>query len=122
MASKDKDSKLQKSGVIYKYKCPQINCTDEYIGESGRIFGDRYKEHLKVPSPIHLYTTTAGHPVSPDCFSIVDKESQGMAWSGTSRRLCTLGSMTPLSIEIMENSNFHMYGIKYCRRTQQHLI
>ena len=78
MAPKDKDSKLQKNGVIYKYKCPQINCTEEYIGESGRTFGDRYKEHLKAPSPIHLHTTTTGHPVSPDCFSIVDRESQGM--------------------------------------------
>ena len=117
LAPKDKDSKLQKSEIIYQYKCLQINCTEEYTGESGRIFGDRYKEHLKVPSPIHLYTTTTGHPVSPHCFSILDMESQGMAWSGTSRRLCTLGSMTPLSIEIMENSNFHMYGIKYRRIT-----
>ena len=74
--TEDKDTKLQKGGVIYKYKCPQINCTEEYIGESGRTFGDRYKEHLKSPSPIHLHTTSTGHPVSPDCFSIVDRESQ----------------------------------------------
>ena len=78
MAPKDKDSKLQKSGVIYKCKCPQINCTEEYIGESGRMFGDRYKENLKAPSPIHLHTTSTGHPVSPDCFSIMDRKSQGM--------------------------------------------
>ena len=76
---KDKDNKLQKSRVINKYKCPQINCTEEYIGESGRALGDRYKEHPKAPSPIHLHTTISGHPVSPDCFSIVDRESQGMA-------------------------------------------
>ena len=49
-----------------------------YIGESGRIFEDRYKEHLKAPSPIHLHTTTTGHPVSPYCFSVVDRDSQGM--------------------------------------------
>ena len=73
-----KDSKLQKSGVIYKYKCPQINCTEEYIGESVRTFGTDIKKHLKAPSHIHLHTTTTGHPVSPDCFSIVDRESQGM--------------------------------------------
>ena len=79
MAPKDRDSKLQKSGVNYKYKCPQINCTEEYIGESGRTFGDRYKEHLKAPSPIHLHTMTTGYPVSLDCFSIVDREAQGMA-------------------------------------------
>ena len=79
MTPKDRDSKLQKSGVIYKYKCPQINYTEGYVGESGRTFGDIYKEHLKAPSPIHLHTTTTGHPISPDCFSIVDREAQGMA-------------------------------------------
>ena len=75
MAPKDKDIKLQKSWVIYKYKCSQINCTGEYIGESGRTFGNRYKEHLKAPSSIHLHTTSSDHPVSPDCFSIVNRES-----------------------------------------------
>ena len=78
MAPKDKDPKLMKSGVIYKYKCPTINCTEKYTGGSGRTFGDRYKEHLKAPSPIHILTSTTGHPVSPECFSIVDRESQGM--------------------------------------------
>ena len=50
MAPKDKDTKLQKSGVIYKYKCPTINCPEEYIWETGRAFGDRLKEHLRTPS------------------------------------------------------------------------
>ena len=36
--------------VIYKYKCPQINCPEEYIGETGRVFWDRLKEHLRAPS------------------------------------------------------------------------
>ena len=79
IAPKDKDPKLAKSGVIYKYKCPTINFTEEYIGESGRTFGDRYKEHFKAPSPIHLHSSSTGHPVSPECFSIVDRETQGMA-------------------------------------------
>ena len=79
MAPKDKDPKLAKNGVIYKYKCPTINCTEEYIGESGRTFGDRYKEHHKAPSPIYLHTYSTGHPFSPECFSIVDREAQGMA-------------------------------------------
>ena len=29
LAPKDKDTKLQKSGVIYKYKCPQFNSPDK---------------------------------------------------------------------------------------------
>ena len=31
MASKDRDSRLQKNGVIYKFKCPHTNCLEEYI-------------------------------------------------------------------------------------------
>ena len=65
MAPNDKDPKLSKSGIIYRYRCPHINCTDQYIGESGRTLGDRDKEHLKAPSPIHLHTYTSGNPVSP---------------------------------------------------------
>ena len=78
MAPKDKDPKLTKSGIIYGYQCPNINCTEQYIGESGRSLGDRYKEYLKAPSPIHMHTPTTGHPVSPDCFTILDRESQGL--------------------------------------------
>ena len=42
MAPKDKDPKLTKSDVIYRYKCPSINCTEQYIRESGRSLGERY--------------------------------------------------------------------------------
>ena len=49
---KDKDPKLQKSGIIYHYMCPHLNCPEAYIGETGRALGDRVIEHLKAPSPI----------------------------------------------------------------------
>ena len=78
MAPKDKDPKLTKSGIIYRYKCSNINCTEQYIAESGRSLGDRHREHLKAPSPIHMHTSTTGHPVSPDCFTIIDREAQGL--------------------------------------------
>ena len=52
MAPKDRDNKLQKSGVIYRFNCPHINCPEEYIRKSGRTFGDRLKEHLIAPSSI----------------------------------------------------------------------
>ena len=76
MAPKDRDNKLQQSGIIYKFKYPHINCPEECIGESGRKLGDRVKEHLRVPSPIPQHSHNTGHPVSPDCFTIVHKESQ----------------------------------------------
>ena len=51
MAPKDKNTKLQKGGVIYQFKGPQINCLEEYTRETVRAFEDRLKEHLRAPSP-----------------------------------------------------------------------
>ena len=71
---KDKDPKANQTGIIYQYQCPHINCPSSYIGESGRTLGDRIKEHFKAPSPIHLHSSTTGHPMDPNQFSIVHKE------------------------------------------------
>ena len=48
MAPKDKDTKPQNSEVIDK--CPQINCPEEYIGETGRAFGQGLK-NISGPHP-----------------------------------------------------------------------
>ena len=50
VAPKDQDPMLKKSGVIYRYKCDRVECDEEYIGESSRTFGERFKEHQKAPS------------------------------------------------------------------------
>ena len=71
---KGKDPKTHKSGIIYHYKCPHINCPDAYIRESGRALGDRVKEHFKTPSPIHQHSNTTGHPLDLDLFKIIHKE------------------------------------------------
>ena len=78
MAPKDRDNKLQKSSVMYRFKCPHINCPEEYTGEADRSFRDQLKEHLRSPSPIHQHSHSTGHPVSPNCFMIVGRESQGV--------------------------------------------
>ena len=73
---KDKDHKLNKSGVIYHFKCPYINCPDEDMGNSVRALGERIKKHLKAPSPIHQHTSSTGHPLSPECFNIIHRVTQ----------------------------------------------
>ena len=55
VSPKDKDNITSKSSVIYSYTHGEIDCDEEYIGESGRTFGERYKEHLKARSPIFLH-------------------------------------------------------------------
>ena len=77
---KDKDTILKKSGVIYKYSCGRVDCGEEYIGESGRTFGERYREHMRSPSPIMDHNTT-GHEVSLDNFTIVGREDNNIAWN-----------------------------------------
>ena len=78
MAPKDQDPMQKRSGVIYRYKCDRVECDDEYIGESLRTFGERFKEHLKAPSPLFDHYNTTGHQVSLANFSIVGREEQNL--------------------------------------------
>ena len=77
MAPKDKDPMLKKSGVLYSYKCGRVEC-DEYIGESSRTFGERFKEHQKTPSPIFDHYNITCHNISIDNFNIVGREDQNL--------------------------------------------
>ena len=78
VAPKDREHFTQKSGIIYRYKCDRVECDEEYIGESARTFGERYKEHLKCPSPIYDHSNITGHNTTLDNFSIVGREDQNL--------------------------------------------
>ena len=78
MAPKDKDPIMKKNGVIYRYKCDRVECDEEYIGESSRTFGERFKEHQKAPSPILDHYNTSGHRISIKNFDIVGREDQNL--------------------------------------------
>ena len=49
VSPKDKDPMVNQSDAIYWYQCRDLGCDDEYIGETSRTFGERYKEHLRNP-------------------------------------------------------------------------
>ena len=51
MFPEDKEDRTKQSNIIYWFKCGRTECDEEYIGESARTFEERYKEHLKAPSP-----------------------------------------------------------------------
>ena len=52
-----------------------ISCDDaEYIGEISRTFGERYKEHLKDPSPFHQHSNHIGHPTSHNNIQMIERE------------------------------------------------
>ena len=76
MKPKDQDPKDNKSGLMYSYKCVDFTCGEEYIGETSRVLGDRHKEHLKGPSPIHVHCT--GYSATADNFNIIGREDKDL--------------------------------------------
>ena len=81
MFPKDKEEIKKHSNIIYWYKCGRTECDDEYIKESARTFEERYKEHLKAPSPIFEHNNATGHTTSVENFKIIGRGGHGM--SGT---------------------------------------
>ena len=79
VAPKDKDHITKKSGIIYRFKCDRLECDEEYIGETSRTFGERFKEHLKALSPIHDHSNTSGHTTTLDNFKVVGREEQNLS-------------------------------------------
>ena len=79
VSPKDKDPMISKSGAIYWFQCSDLTCYDEYIGESSRTYGERFKEHLKDSSPIHHHSNITGHPTSQNNFKIIGREGHGLA-------------------------------------------
>ena len=70
---------VNQNGAIYWYQCGDLCCDDEYIGGTSRTFGERYKEHLKDPSPIHQHSNQTGNPTSHNNFQIIGREGHNLA-------------------------------------------
>ena len=91
---KEKDLMVNQSDAIYWYQCEDLTCDDEYIGETSRTFGKRYKEHLKDPSPIHHHNNQTNHPINHNNFKIIGRK--GTIYLGISRNPFLLGLITLL--------------------------
>ena len=50
-----------------------------YIGESGRTFGERYKDHLRTPFSKQNYHTTTDHLSNMENVNIIGRERHGFA-------------------------------------------
>ena len=76
---KDQDPKEKKSGIIYSYQCGAIDHGEEHISETSRTLRERFKEHLREPSPIQVHIQSTGHQLSQDNFNIIGREGQDLA-------------------------------------------
>ena len=79
VSPKDKDTITKKNSIIYWLRCNKIDFDEEYIGESSRTFGERYKEHLKAPSPIFWHQSNTGHTTTVENFRIIGREGNNMS-------------------------------------------
>ena len=70
VSPKDKDPVVSQSDAIYWYQCQDLTCDDEYTGKTSRTFDERYKDHLKDPSPIHHHNNTICLGISRDPSSL----------------------------------------------------
>ena len=70
---------VSKGGAIYWFQCFDFTCDDEYIGETSSTFGERCKDHLKDPFPIHHHSNNTGHPTSQNSFQIIGRDGHGLA-------------------------------------------
>ena len=60
--------------MIYWFKYDKIDCEEEYIGESSRTSGERYREHLKAPLPIYEHQNNTGHTTSLENIKMIGRE------------------------------------------------
>ena len=79
VSPKDKDPMVNQSGAIYWYQCGDLGHDEEYIGETSRTFGERYKKHLKASSAIHHHSSQTGHPTNYNNFQIKGREGHNLA-------------------------------------------
>ena len=75
---KDQDPKETNSEVKYSYQCEAVDCGEEYISETSRTLGERYKEHLRESSHIQAHGQLPGHQLSQDNFNIMGREGQDL--------------------------------------------
>ena len=71
---KDKHPNEKKSGVIYCYQCAALDCGEEYVRATSRTLEERYKEHLREPSPIQVHSKLTGHQLSQENLNIIGRE------------------------------------------------
>ena len=116
MSPRDKDPIQKQSGVIYRYRCDRVDFDGEYIGESSRTSGERFREHLKPPSPIYGHSNITGHNVTINNFNIVGREDLNLM--RTIKEALYLRVNDPSLNRMWANTICHMTGMGF-RLTHQ---
>ena len=79
LSAQRKENHLSAEWVIYRSKGGRVECEYTYVGESGKKFGQRFREHLKVPSPVYDHYNTTAHTTSVENISIMGRKEGKLA-------------------------------------------
>ena len=107
---------VSQSGAIYWYQCGDLGCDDEYLGETSRTFGERYKKHLKAPLAIHHHINQTGHPTSHNNFQTIGRKGHNLARNikeSTWDRFLLNTKGLNLKRQVNNNNTQHNYLIGY---------
>ena len=88
----------------------------KYIEETSRILGERFKEHLKPPSPIYDYSNISGHSVTINNFNIVGRED--LNHMRTIKEALYIRVNNPSLNRNVGNTICHMFGMRFCLTPQ----
>ena len=77
----------------------------------------RFKEHLKLSSPINDSISTKGHPTIVGNFSIAGREDQNL--TRTIKEAIYIGINNPPLTRTLASTICHMYGIRFCLTPQK---
>ena len=78
---------------------------------------ERFKEHLKPPSPIYDHSNTSGHSVTIDNFSIVGREDQNL--KGAIKEALYIRRNNPALKRTLANTTCHIYGMRFWLTSQK---
>ena len=87
----------------------------EYMAESSRTFGKRFKEHLKPLSPIYDHCNITGHTTTVVNLNIVGRDGQNLT---TTVKESTCINGNPLT-KTLANTISHIFEMKYCLTPQK---
>ena len=94
-----------------------MECDEEYIGESSRTFGERFREHQKAPSPIYDHFNITGHNVTIVNFSIMGRKDQNLLRT-IKEALYIRVNNTSLNRNICKYHLWFIYRMRFCLTPQ----
>ena len=76
-----------------------------------RAVGERRKEHLKQPSPIHGHSQATGHPIDNNKFNFIGREDKGQA--STIKESIYMWVNNPTLTKILVSTTSIIYGTEF---------